>query len=346
MTGIPKEIQQDLEKINVVCKDLQMKLYVVGGLPRDMVAGYPVDDDTDLDVTEQNGNAFDLAFFVAAKYGLPEPQIYESSGTALVVMPSGREVEFHNAFYNVPHIIDELYKLGVKPTPMNKDVYSRDFTINTLLLDSETKEILDITGLAQDDIKNKILRTPLDPMKTTSIDPKRVLRGIRFKCQFDLQSTDEYEAAVQKYIPMILDFMQKHPNSNMIKKTVQKAFQFNAELAYQEFSKLGLLPYIPKETEIEKFIKNHYLGLNITKDASVKTAQTKMIQRLLNERENHKAYLRRKKRENQQQRAKRWEILDKAKTGYYLDNPEERWVNRRNKKLRRAPGYEFVKHPR
>ena len=348
MTNFPQEIKKDLDLINEVCKDLKMKLFVVGGMPRDLIMGNPLSEKTDIDVTEKNGNAFELSFFVAAKYNLPEPVIYESSGSALLVMESGRSVEFHNAFYNVPHIVDELYRLDVEPTPINKDVYSRDFTINTLLMDIETEEILDITGNGIKDIEERTPRTPLNPMKSLSINPKNILRGIRFECQFGLNGTEEYELAMEKYVPIVIDFMKNHPNSEMLRSTIEKCFLYDPEKAYREFSRLGMTPYIPENLDFKKYIKNKYLGLNIVKDASVKTAQTKMIQRLLNERENHKAYLKRKKREKSQEWKKRRDILNKVDSGYYMDNPEEMWVSRRKNKnnIRRAPGYEFIKHPR
>ena len=64
MIKLPPEITKDLNYIDAVADDLQMKLYVVGGFPRDLVMGTGITDETDLDVTEAHGNAFDLAFFV------------------------------------------------------------------------------------------------------------------------------------------------------------------------------------------------------------------------------------------------------------------------------------------
>ena len=76
--SIPDDIKKDLNLITAVCDELKMALYIVGGFPRDIVFGFEINNDTDLDVTEKNGNSFELAFFVAAKYGLSQPIIYES----------------------------------------------------------------------------------------------------------------------------------------------------------------------------------------------------------------------------------------------------------------------------
>ncbi len=330
--NLPPEIQKDIDQINNVCEDLKMKMYIVGGLPRDLVFGYNVDEDTDLDITEGNGNAFDLAFFVSAKYNLPEPVVYENSGTALVTMQSGRSIEFHNAFFNVPHIIDQLYVMGIEPTPINKDVYSRDFTINTLLLDTNTGEILDITGKGIKDIENRILRTPLTARKTLSYDPKRILRGIRFKIQFNMTADDGYEKEVVNFIPYLIKFLQEHPRSKMIANTVKKTMELDYEKAIQEYEKYGILQHLPTASspDVERDIKEKYLGKTIVPVlGSLKEAQTRMIDKLMKEREKHKAYMRRKKREQLQKTREKFKILERARNGYYLDNPEPEFVKQK-----------------
>jgi len=348
MISIPEDIKKELNIINEVAKDLKMKIYIVGGFPRDIVSGNGVNNDTDLDITEENGNAFDLAFFVSAKYDLPEPVIYESSGTALVVMPSGREVEFHNSYYNVPHIVDQLYLLDVEPNSINKDIYSRDFTINTLLLDPYSNEIIDITKKGISDIKNKILRTPLSPSKTLSINPKIILRGIRFKLQMGLKEDPKYTETVMSFVPYLIKFLEEHPNSKMVERTVKKTFESNPKMAYEEYRKIGILEYIPRVPEIDSIIKEEIFGTTISPtsfEASrniriVQAQETTMIKHLLEEREKHKAYVRRKKRERQQRREEKFEILDNAKRGYYLnDNNNEEPKGK--KKDTGRPGYDF-----
>ena len=331
MIEIPKQLKQDLDQIMEVSKELQMKIYIVGGFPRDIVSGFGISDDTDLDLTEENGNGFDLAFFVSAKYDLMEPVIYPSTGTALLVMPSGRPVEFHNSYYNVPHIIDQLYVLGIEPTSLNKDVFSRDFTINTLLFDPETGEINDLTGMGIPDIENKILRTPVTPAKTLSLSPKNILRGIRFCIQFGLTPDPEYAKQSMTFVPYLIDFLQKNPDSKMVNKTVSKTVKMDPIRAIEEYKRFGILEYLPNSLFIDAdaSIKEQMFGTNISPVASKKEAQTKMIDHLLQQREKHKAYMRRKRREEKQEREKKFKILDRAETGYYINNPEPDFVNNR-----------------
>lgn len=67
----------------------------------------------------------------------------------------------------------------VKPGNLYDDLSRRDFTVNALAKDPDTGEIIDYFG-GIEDLKNKVLVTPLDPITTFNDDPLRILRGIRF----------------------------------------------------------------------------------------------------------------------------------------------------------------------
>jgi tRNA nucleotidyltransferase/poly(A) polymerase len=66
----------------------------------------------------------------------------------------------------------------IKPGNLYDDLERRDFTLNALARDSEGTIIDYFNG--QEDLKNKILKTPLDIKITFNDDPLRILRAIRF----------------------------------------------------------------------------------------------------------------------------------------------------------------------
>lgn len=66
----------------------------------------------------------------------------------------------------------------IVPGTLYDDLERRDFTLNALARDSEGKIIDFFNGL--DDLKNGILKTPLDTKRTFDDDPLRILRAIRF----------------------------------------------------------------------------------------------------------------------------------------------------------------------
>lgn len=72
-----------------------------------------------------------------------------------------------------------------------EDALRRDLTINSLYYNIQTREVEDFTGHGIDDLRKKLIRTPLPPMTTLEDDPLRALRAIRFACRFNFTIDDE-----------------------------------------------------------------------------------------------------------------------------------------------------------
>lgn len=83
------------------------------------------------------------------------------------------------------------------------DVQRRDFTINGMLYDPVSDNIIDYVG-GKKDIEARRIRTIGDPYKRFEEDRLRMLRAIRFACRFDYQIESETASAVKKYAPKIL----------------------------------------------------------------------------------------------------------------------------------------------
>lgn len=90
-----------------------------------------------------------------------------------------------------------------------EDAYRRDATLNAMFFNLKTMEIEDLTGKGLQDLKNGILRTPLDPRKTFLDDPLRCLRLIRFaanygfyfdKCTLDAMKDEDLKIALKTKI--------------------------------------------------------------------------------------------------------------------------------------------------
>ena len=89
---------------------------------------------------------------------------------------------------------------------LKDDVERRDFTVNSLLKDLSSGEILDLTGLGKADIQAGIVRTPLNPDKIFTDDPLRMLRAIRFAVKYQwklpmfmLRGLKKNSASIEKY---------------------------------------------------------------------------------------------------------------------------------------------------
>jgi hypothetical protein len=101
--------------------------------------------------------------------------------TAMVKM-FGLDIDFVNLRKEV--YSDQSRNPQVEFGTAEEDAFRRDATINALFYNLHTDRIEDFTG-GLPDMKAKLIRTPLDPLKTFTDDPLRVLRLVRFASRLD-----------------------------------------------------------------------------------------------------------------------------------------------------------------
>jgi poly(A) polymerase len=167
------------------------RLYLVGGVVRDELLGRPLPPDVDI-VTE--ADALELAHWLHAQ-GITDhlPVTYPRFGTAMVHIV-GVQVELVTA-RRESYSANSRKPVQVQPATLREDAFRRDFTVNTLMRNLHTGELLDLTGMGLNDLQAGLLRTPLDPMLTFEEDPLRAMRAVRFAAQlgFDIEP-GTYEA--------------------------------------------------------------------------------------------------------------------------------------------------------
>ena len=83
---------------------------------------------------------------------------------------------------------------------IEEDCFRRDFTVNTLYRNIKTGEILDMTGRGVHDIREGVIRTPLDPYETFDDDPVRILRCLRFGARFGWTIEEATMEALKKSV--------------------------------------------------------------------------------------------------------------------------------------------------
>lgn len=78
-----------------------------------------------------------------------------------------------------------------------EDALRRDATVNALFYNLNESKLEDLTGRGLEDMKNKLIRTPLEPYQTFKDDPLRVLRLIRFASRLGYSIHEDTEKAMQ-----------------------------------------------------------------------------------------------------------------------------------------------------
>lgn len=171
------------DNITKVADEIHQETYLIGGYVRDLFLNRP---SKDIDIVTL-GSGIELAKKVA-KSLKPKPgvNVFKNFGTAMLKYKS-LDVEFVGA--RKESYQRDSRKPIVENGTLKDDQNRRDFTINALAIGLNSGnfgELVDpFNGI--NDLKNKIIRTPLDPSITFSDDPLRMMRAIRFSTQLDFE---------------------------------------------------------------------------------------------------------------------------------------------------------------
>jgi len=180
--------------VSEAADELQVESYVVGGFVRDLFLKRP---SKDIDVVTV-GSGIALAKLVAKKLGKNvQVTVFKNFGTAQL-KHGGVEVEFVGARRESYHL--DSRKPIVEDGTLDDDQKRRDFTINAMAICLNKDRFGELVDpfYGTEDLRDMILRTPLDPDTTFSDDPLRMMRAIRFACQLDFDIVPEAFEAIER----------------------------------------------------------------------------------------------------------------------------------------------------
>lgn len=241
-----------LKEILTTLHDIQVKNpkisapFICGGIPRDKVIGQAASKYADMDITNGDDTikylAEEFAVAFGGKYNVKKTSANDGHVT---IHLNNFKVDFSSNFM-VPQIENHLKKLGIEqPTSMQKEIYSRDFTCNALLLSLDLKEISDLTGKGLADIKAKTLRTCLSPELAFAYNTNRIPRIVYLACKLGFEVDQS-----------IIDWVKKNPkfvqqsNAKYISEKIAKAMTFDKERAVSLITQMGLWKLIPISDEL------------------------------------------------------------------------------------------------
>ena len=186
-----------LQTAGELAERLGFSAYVVGGFVRDLLLGI---DNLDIDlVIEGDGIAFARAM---ARDKGGRVTVHERFGTAVVLFADGFKLDVATArteYYEYPTALPTVEQSSIK-----KDLYRRDFTINTLAVRLNPRafgQLIDFYG-GQRDLKERIIRV-LHSLSFVE-DPTRVFRAIRFELRFGFRLGKETLALIKGAVKMEL----------------------------------------------------------------------------------------------------------------------------------------------
>ena len=179
--------------VSKAASNLKLDSYVIGGFVRDYMLQRG--NAKDIDVVAV-GSGIELAKEVSKLLpNKPKVSIFKNYGTAML-RADDIELEFVGA--RKESYEENSRNPAVEGGTLEDDQNRRDFTINAMALslqDENFGALLDPFNGIQD-LKDKIIRTPLDPDITYSDDPLRMLRAIRFATQLNFKIEEKSFQAI------------------------------------------------------------------------------------------------------------------------------------------------------
>jgi putative nucleotidyltransferase with HDIG domain len=232
--------------------------YLVGGCVRDLVLGRePADYDVATSATPAEVmRIFPETYAVGAQFGV-------------VLVPVRREradgTRENYAIEVATYRSDGLYSDGRHPdqvqfaTEARIDVQRRDFTINGLLLDPITQEVLDYVGGRQD-LERRVVRTIGEPHQRFGEDKLRMLRAVRFAARFGYEIEQKTFAAIRELAPKIHQVSNERVRDEILKMLTEgkprQAFELLNETRLLE----EVLPEIKKMQGVQQPPEYHPEG--------------------------------------------------------------------------------------
>jgi poly(A) polymerase len=224
------------QKIAQAAADLQTPCYLIGGFVRDRLIGRTTKD---ADIVCA-GDGIQLAHKVAASLQ-PKPSVsfFKNFGTAQIKWED-LEIEFVGA--RKESYRSESRKPEVEPGTIEDDQLRRDFTINAMAIslnDADFGLLIDPFD-GREDLKKKLIRTPLDPLRTFSDDPLRMMRAARFASQLHFTIDQTTLDAIIEDAPRIKIVSQERITDELNKIVLTRQPSIGFDLLYRT----GLLKII------------------------------------------------------------------------------------------------------
>ena len=178
---LPENLYSLVRRIGEIADGVGVNAYIVGGFVRDLILGRK---NYDIDIVVE-GDATLFAKQVGKELGA-KVHTFDRFKTATLIFPDGTRIDMASArteVYRAPGAFPE-----VDMAPLKKDLFRRDFTINTLAVKinaSDFGRLIDFFGGLKD-IKDRKIRV-LHSLSFVE-DPTRILRALRFatRYRFDL----------------------------------------------------------------------------------------------------------------------------------------------------------------
>jgi poly(A) polymerase len=249
-----QDAKQHAAEIVSKLRDHGHQAYFAGGCVRDLLLSrQPADYDVATDATPQQVmRIFPQTYAVGEQFGVV--LVPESTPTTEVkdAPAEGAKPVIEVATFRS----DVGYSDGRHPDEVRftkdpkEDVQRRDFSINGMMLDPATNEVLDFVG-GQNDLRAGIVKAIGDPERRFQEDKLRMLRAVRFAARFGYKIDPATMQAIQKLAQKIHQVSYERVREELTKMLTEG----QARRAFELLDEAGLLKEVLPEISAMKGVE-------------------------------------------------------------------------------------------
>jgi len=215
--------------------------YLVGGCIRDLLLGIkPKDFDISTQATPaQIQRVFSRSRIIGQRFKIVHVTI---RGELLEIATFRQAVKSHHKDLSTGQVLDD----NVFGT-LEDDAARRDFTVNALYYDVQTRKVIDyFDGIKH--VREKKLKLIGDPDVRFAEDPGRILRAVRFQAKFGFKVSEELVEAIfqQKYS------LNNIPPARRFDEVLKLFYCGQASKMWQLLNEYDLLPYLFANSEVKR----------------------------------------------------------------------------------------------
>ncbi len=233
----PRELA---EQVSATLRRHRHQAYFVGGCVRDLELGRePADYDVSTDARpDRVQELFPRSLAVGAKFGV------------ILVVDEETQVEVATFRSDIGYTDGRHPDRVVYSDTPEEDVRRRDFTINGLLMDPATKEVLDFVG-GRADLRAGVVRAIGDPLLRFKEDKLRILRAVRFAARFGFQIEQKTMRAAKYLAPRVLEVSLERIRDELTKLLTEG----EARRGFELLDETGLLGVVLPDIERMKGVE-------------------------------------------------------------------------------------------
>ena len=252
----PKLVDERAMDVVLTLKEAGFQAYIVGGAVRDLLVGLkPKDFDVATDATpEEVKRLFRRAFIIGRRFRIVhviygrgrEHEVIEVStfraylDSSQAEQVGGNERTSKSELAGMTHAVDASGRVLRDNVwgPMQEDAARRDFTINAMYYDPQTRVVVDYhSGIK--DAKKKIIRMIGNPAVRYREDPVRIIRAVRFSAKLKALGFEFEDKTVQPIKGMV-KLLADVPQSRLFDEMLKLLQTGHALASITQLKSLGL----------------------------------------------------------------------------------------------------------